>query len=209
MSNNFRPELHIFQSPKFRGIVDDAVSFFNATSVQILPPPESFVGAGVYALYYLGSFKHYQRLSAANQEVCTAPIYVGKAVPPGWRTARVKRSDSPALYGRLREHHRSIEQVENLDTGSFRCRFMILRDIESDLVVPVEAELIRLYRPLWNTTLDGFGNHDPGSGRYNQAPSEWDTLHPGRIWASRLRGTPPDLSRIIGKVEEHLANQFS
>lgn len=44
--------------------------------------------------------------------------------------------------------------------------------VESDLVVPVEAELIRKYRPLWNTIIDGFGNHLAGSGRYNQARSE-------------------------------------
>lgn len=81
---------------------------------------------------------------------------------------------------------------------------MILEGIESDLVVPVEAELIRQYTPLWNTVIDGFGNHDPGSGRYNQARSEWDVLHPGRPWAKRLTGTSPVRKDVIEKVRQAL-----
>jgi len=47
--------------------------------------------------------------------------------------------------------------------------------------------LIEKYKPLWNTVLDGFGNHDPGSGRYKQQVSPWDVLHPGRSWAAKLQ----------------------
>jgi hypothetical protein len=64
--------------------------------------------------------------------------------------------------------------------------------------------LTRAYRPLWNTWIEGFGNHDPGSGRYNQAVSEWDTLHPGRVWATRLTGPKPDLSQILAKIQKYL-----
>lgn len=45
-------------------------------------PPEPFIGAGVYALYYLGDFPVYEVLAEVNrngQYAC--PIYVGKAVP--------------------------------------------------------------------------------------------------------------------------------
>ncbi len=35
--------------------------------------------------------------------------------------------------------------------------------------------------------LDGFGNHDPGAGRYNQQRSPWDVIHPGPPWAQKLR----------------------
>ena len=82
---------------------------------------------------------------------------------------------------------------------------MILNGIESDLIVPVEAELIRRFMPLWNTLVDGFGNHDPGAGRYNQARSEWDILHPGRSWAVRLTGVSPKLENVIAKVRLALA----
>jgi hypothetical protein len=81
---------------------------------------------------------------------------------------------------------------------------MILSGVEGDLVVPVEAELIRRYRPLWNTVVDGFGNHDPGAGRYNQARSEWDVLHPGRLWAERLTGESPRREDVIAKIRRLL-----
>jgi hypothetical protein len=81
---------------------------------------------------------------------------------------------------------------------------MILSDIEADLVVPVEARLIREYKPLWNMVIDGFGNHDPGKGRYNQAKSDWDVIHPGRIWADRLTGQPASLESIVEKIQQYI-----
>ena len=71
-------------------------------------------------------------------------------------------------------------------------------------IVPVESTLIRKHHPLWNSIVDGFGNHDPGRGRYNQARSEWDVLHPGRPWADRLMGEPPSLEEVIEKVKASL-----
>ena len=198
----FDYRLHVFHSPLFQSVVDEAIEFFDETPIHELPPPDSFVGPGVYALYYLGGFDLYASL---NQETSRQPIYVGKAVPPGWRTARLQETNAPVLYRRLREHAKSIQQTTNLEVDDFRCRFMILSGIESDLVVPVEAELIRRYGPLWNSVIDGFGNHDPGSGRYNQAKSEWDVLHPGRPWAERLTGASPVLDDIVAQVQRSLS----
>lgn len=169
---DFDYSLHIFHSPGFRSIVDDAIRFFAETPVHRLPPPGRFIGAGVYGLYYIGDYELYGKIANLNRDTCVQPIYVGKAVPSGWRTARVMDSETPDLYRRLQEHMRSIQQAANLRIDDFRCRFMILTDVEGDLVVPVEAELIRKYKPLWNTVIDGFGNHDPGIGRYNQTRSE-------------------------------------
>jgi len=83
---------------------------------------------------------------------------------------------------------------------------MVLNEIESDLIGPVEAELIRRYKPLWNTVVDGFGNHDPGKGRYNQAKSEWDVLHPGRPWAERLTGSAPSIETVIQNVKNYVSS---
>ena len=199
---NFNYQLHIFHSPRFQSVVEEAIEFFNNTPVHKLPPPIKFEGSGVYALYYSGDFELYARIANKNHNI---PIYIGKAVPPGWRTARTRKTDAPALYRRLREHYRNLKQANNLEIDDFECRFMILDGIESDLVVPIEAELIRTHKPLWNSVIDGFGNHDPGSGRYNQAKSEWDVLHPGRRWAERLTGEPPSLQKIIGKVDQFLS----
>lgn len=72
------------------------------------------------------------------------------------------------------------------------------------VVVPVwislaERFLIEHYRPIWNTVIDGFGNHDPGMGRRNMKRPRWDILHPGREWAERLR--PAETAdRIISEL---------
>lgn len=120
----------------------------------------------------------------------------------GWRQARVHEA-SNELYSRLTDHHNSINQVANLKIEDFRCRFMILEDASVDLIGTVEAALIRQYTPIWNSCIDGFGNHDPGSGRYDQAKSDWDILHPGRKWANRLRGNHPSENEIITKAENY------
>lgn len=196
--------LHTFRSPKFQSVVEDAVEFFAKTPVHPLPPATQFIGSGVYGLYYLGGYELYTKIAALNWKAQVQPIYVGKAVPPGWRTARRKDVILPDLARRLREHARSIQQVTNLQVEDFQCRFMILGGVESDLIGSVEATLIRKYRPLWNMVVDGFGNHDPGAGRYNQAKSEWDVLHPGRSWAERLTGVPASLENIIAKIRQSM-----
>lgn len=72
------------------------------------------------------------------------------------------------------------------------------------MIGTVEAALIRHYHPLWNTVVDGFGNHDPGSGRYNQEISEWDIVHPGRSWARKCATS----SKNIKEVEMSIRNYF-
>ena len=192
---------HTFRSTMLKSVVQDGVSFFRTTPVLGVPPPFVFEGSGVYALYYLGGFELYQKVSKANAKSVDTQIYVGKAVPPGWRTARTSISSGPTLGNRINEHARNIAQSPSLDVKDFKCRFMILSGNEGDLIVPIEAELIRTFKPLWNWRIDGFGNHDPGAGRYNQAKSEWDVLHPGRSWAGRLTGKSPRLEDILKKLK--------
>jgi len=55
-----------------------------------------------------------------------------------------------------------------------------------------------------NFDMDGFGNHDPGKGRYNQAQSEWDVLHPGRSWVKRLTGASPSQAEVAAKAQQAL-----
>jgi hypothetical protein len=196
---------HIFTSPKFQSVVADAINFFIATPVQSLPPPTQFAGVGVYSIYYTGALPIYASIPNLTKPTCILPIYVGKAVTAGWRTGRsIATGQTPELFRRLREHARSIEQTSNLDVRDFQCRFMLLSGNEADLISTVESVLIRRYIPLWNTVVDGFGNHDPGKGRYNQSPSEWDVLHPGRSWATRLMGTPPDVNQIKQNVHNYI-----
>lgn len=157
--------------------------------ISPLPPDAPFIGAGIYALYYEGDLALYTEVSEQNRENRYRwPIYVGKAVPAGARKGGYGLGADPgqALFKRLAEHSVSIDQAENLRLTDFRCRFLVVDDIWIPLA---ESLLIEMYSPLWNRKIDGFGNHDPGSGRYNQQRSAWDVIHPGRPWARKLQ--PP------------------
>lgn len=105
MSNKLNYDQHTFHSPRFQDIVDQAIQFFNITPTHSLSSLEQFIGAGVYAPYYTGQYGLYLKIANSNH-----PIYVGKAVPPGWRTARTSHTKTPDLYRRLSEHIRSIEK---------------------------------------------------------------------------------------------------
>lgn len=193
---------HVFRSDAFAEIIKDTIRFFNGTPVQLLPPPENFTGAGVYALYYIGKSRIYAPLHEANRIRYDLPIYVGKAVPHGWRQGRSQKV-SNELFQRLGDHFKSIQAANNLTPADFRCRFMILEDAAVDMISTVEAALIRQYTPLWNSTIDGFGNHTPGKGRFRQAKSDWDVLHPGRAWAAKCTGEAATLSKVNEKVTKH------
>ncbi len=174
------------------------------TAVGPLPPDEPFIGAGIYAIYYRGCLPLYQLVANFNNgSRCRWPIYVGKAVPPGARKGGYGLGDDPgrALFKRLGEHAESIEQAENLDLADFRCRFLVVEDIWIPLA---ESLLIEMFTPVWNRVLDGFGNHDPGKGRYDQRKSPWDVIHPGRSWATRCAPSPVDESTLRANVMEHL-----
>jgi hypothetical protein len=78
--------------------------------------------------------------------------------------------------------------------------------VVDDIWIPLgESLLIEMFAPIWNTTLAGFGNHDPGRGRYNQQRSLWDTLHPGRNWANNLQPNAKAEAQIMEIVERVLA----
>jgi len=200
---------HVYRNDAFVELVKDAVRFFNGTPVHTLPPPENFLGTGVYALYYIGKNPLYTKYAELNRLSYRAAIYVGKAVPRGWRQAR--SSDNPLnqsneLCNRLREHARSIGITSDLLPEDFMCRFMIFEDAGSDMIGTIEAALIKLHTPLWNSKVDGFGNHDPGSGRYEQACSDWDVIHPGRKWALKCKGTAGKKGAILDDIKKHLSN---
>lgn len=190
------------------GIIQKAINFFTTREMINLPLKESFNDSGVYALYYSGTFEQYHPITCLNEEMKSSrdhyPIYIGKAVPKGSRTARTTTSIEQSLYKRLEEHTKSIQSAENLKIEDFTCRITIMRDNEVDLIVPLESALIRQYSPLWNSCVSGFGIHHPGSGRYGQKKSEWDTLHPGRYFADRLTGKELDIDRIIHNISIHL-----
>lgn len=169
-----------------------------------LPLKNRFSGAGLYALYYAGDHELYQPLRALFTEEEEVPIYVGKAIPAGGRKGGLGL-DVPAgqvLYRRINEHAESIGHTKSLNLKDFSCRYLVADDIWIPLG---ESLLIERFAPLWNKVIDGFGNHDPGAGRYQQQKSPWDTLHEGRPWAARLIQSKRTADAIRDSVAKHFA----
>lgn len=202
----FNRSEHVYKNDAFAELVKDAIRFFNGTPVHSLPLVDRFNGTGVYALYYTGNNPLYAPLAELNRLSYAVPIYVGKAVPRGWRQARVVDNiltQSNELHSRIREHAKNIEIGKNLSISDFACRFVIFEAAGSDMISTVEASLIKLFRPLWNTSVDGFGNHTPGAGRFEQAKSDWDVIHPGRLFADRCNGIPKAALAIQNNIQAH------
>lgn len=165
-----------------------------------------FSGAGLYAIYYVGDFPAYAPLAMRNREGrFEAPIYVGKAIPEGGRKGGGKADDSATrtLHVRLNDHAKSIEAAANLPIEDFHCRYLVVDDIWIPLG---ESLLIAKFAPVWNSLVDGFGNHDPGKGRYEGMRPRWDVLHPGRSWAEKCkpRGETPE--EIQNDISSYLRN---
>ena len=169
-------------------------------------PPKPFIGAGVYAIYYLGSFPAYAVISERNSNgQFRSPIYIGKAVPAGARKGGlgIEVEHGQALSKRLTEHAVSLQAADNLDVADFYCRFLVVEDIWIPLA---ESMLIERFVPVWNRVLDGFGNHDPGSGRHSGKMPQWDCVHPGRSWAKKLQPCAVTADELEKRVIEFLAD---
>jgi len=163
---------------------------------QRLDQVPRFLGPGIYVIYYDGPHVLYRAISRTDQ-----PIYVGKAVPAGSRKALTDdtKIGSP-LWNRIDEHRESVSYGADLQPSDFHVRYLVA----DELFIPLaETLMIRTLHPVWNQAVDGFGNHDPGKGRYDGKLPDWDTLHPGRPWAARIR-TPGRLrSELEAKVRAH------
>ena len=182
MPKDEKPVIEPYNPLDKRNLGESVADALLDTEVQPLPPAP-FIGAGVYAIYYTGAFPAYMLLSEANCDgQFRCPIYVGKAVPPGARKGGLglDADHGQALYKRLAEHAESVKAAHNLDINDFYCRILVVDDIWIPLA---ESMLIDRFKPVWNRVLDGFGNHDPGRGRYQGMMPQWDCLHPGRAWA--------------------------
>lgn len=162
-----------------------------------------FEGAGIYAIYYSGEFEAYQQISRLNSDdKFMLPIYVGKAVPKGARMgANLKLAAGKVLHKRLKEHADSIKAAENLDIKDFYCRFLVVDDIWIPLG---ESLIIARFTPVWNSLIDGFGNHNPGKGRHAGMRPRWDVLHPGRGWAMNLVDRPETQAQIAEDAQTYL-----
>jgi hypothetical protein len=195
----FRKDPQKFVSKHFDSILRKAVEHLKNSPLHVFDPMPNIDGNGVYAIYYLGNESIYCDIRICYPEVLNNPIYVGKAVPRGWRSSRQEGGNSNNLQKRLEEHYRSLEQAQNLWQPNFRFKYITL---SADLITAVEAEAIRTFKPLWNSVIEGFGNHNVGRTRLSQQRSAWDTIHPGRPWADNMDG--PTSYDVEGDIYERL-----
>ena len=110
-----------------------------------------------------------------------------------------------ALGNRLRQHVNSVQAATNLDIADFHARWLVIEPIWIPLG---ESLLIGRFAPVWNTIVDGFGNHDPGAGRREGMMSRWDELHPGRSWAHQFRPRNEKQEHIEADVMEYLRQRI-
>jgi|ERR1019366_2205504 hypothetical protein len=133
--------------------------------VHPLAKVPSFEGAGIYVIYYTGSYEPYQSIAQKNKnQKWKQPIYVGEAARKGGRKGGVL-AEGPAgkvLFNRLKNHLDSIRNTKNLKVDDFWCRYLALKDFFIPLC---ESLLIDRYTPIWNKVIDGFGNEVVGAGR--------------------------------------------
>lgn len=132
-------------------IGEQIVSALLAQPIKSLPP-EKFIGAGVYAIYYTGDFPSYSSLTKRNKHGnFSAPIYVGKAVGTRKGVKNPSENQGTALYRRLNEHAKSISASKNLSLKDFHCRYLAVDDI---WIAFTETILIEKFLPVWNYQLD-------------------------------------------------------
>jgi Eco29kI restriction endonuclease len=169
-----------------------------------------FYGSGVYAIYYNGEFPAYVPISGTD-----TPIYVGKA-DPAILDARTPVEQGEKLYGRLNgDHARSIRQAEDhgraasvepyIRLADFECRYLVVR---SAWQRTAEDYLIGMFKPIWNDEVGicfGFGKHGDAPATRANTRSPWDTVHPGRSWATREGNLPNPLTaeQIIERILDH------
>lgn len=189
-----------------RNLADSIARTLIAQPARLFDEIPSFSGAGLYAIYYSGDFPCYRRLAEASRNADPRwPIYVGKASNAGTRKGGLLGdtvSGKPLLV-RLREHQESLLAASStLKIEDFRCRALVVDDL---WIALGEALLISQYSPVWNQSLDGFGNHDPGKGRHQGLIPRWDLLHPGRAWAARLQPRSENVDIVRAEIEQFLA----
>ncbi|MFJ2866808.1 Eco29kI family restriction endonuclease [Kitasatospora sp. NPDC087314] len=153
--------------------------------------------AGIYAIYYIGAHSLYTPISGS-----VIPLYVG-GVHEGPRARQGAYLKRPMVSQRLDEHCRTLAQSRDLDPTDFVVRTLFIDDL---FITPAVDLLTAEFKPLWNTTLDGFSLRNPGRGRtqHGRRP-KWHELHAGPdSWAAEMRSdrSPRELE---DEVRQHFA----
>lgn len=191
-----------FEIPGLSEHAERLITFLaNAEAIpllSVLAKEIEVAGQGVYAIFYKGSAELYNCHPSLFDNW---PVYIGKAEAGGGRKGTTGSLKS--LKQRLCQHAQSIKAA-GFDLNDFVCKPISLESI-SDFISGMEKALIRHHKPVWNSSLDGFGNHAQGEGRTGQAMASWDVMHPGRPQAQGLKVVDGALEALELKVFKHCA----
>jgi len=159
-----------------------------------------FYGSGVYAIYYNGTFTPYQPISKSE-----TPIYVGQAAP-SISNARTPSEQGEKLSSRLIEHFKNISKATtSLSIKDFEYRALV---VQSGWETAAEDYLIHLFHPIWNSETQlvyGLGKHGDAAVTRSNKRSPWDTIHPGRVWASDMKLQD---AKTFNRIEQELDHHF-
>ena len=148
-------------------------------------------GPGVYAIY-----RTFGRGLYGPYTDTGVPLYVGQVAASGARRPGARSRGT--LSQRINAHRGSLE-AGHLAPWHFALRVL---EVEPLLISAVERILIHRYCPPWQTVVDGFSLNCPGQGRIaGQIRSQWDTLHPGRTWASAMKPRDETQHQIRKRIE--------
>lgn len=167
-------------------------------------------GSGVYAIYYNGHHPAYAAISGTE-----TPIYVGKADPAS-ADARTAREQGSRLYGRLKDHRKSIRTVSEyaithglpnpIKLEDFVCRRLVCA---TNAQLVAERHLIAMFKPIWNSEIRlcwGISKHGDSADTRSNKRSPWDVMHPGRPWA--MASSLVDQS-AVAEITHSIANHLT
>ncbi|MEV7926147.1 Eco29kI family restriction endonuclease [Kitasatospora sp. NPDC088779] len=175
-------------------LVHSVVERFRSVEAASLVKAASWArNSGIYAIYYIGANELYAPVSGTS-----IPLYVGGVQKGPGSVPMDAYLKPPAVSVRLEEHCRTLDQSRNLDPMDFCVRVLFIDDL---FIAPAVAELNSEFKPLWNTTLEGFSIRHPGRTRIQHAPRpKWHELHAGPdSWAAEMRSkrTPDELENEV------------
>jgi hypothetical protein len=119
--------------------------------------------------------------------------------------AQTVQQQGDGLSARLSEHKKSIGAVTNIRLADFDCRFLVVKSAWQETA---EDYLISMFSPIWNNEMRicyGFGKHGDAAKTRANRRSPWDTLHPGRKWATTSDNVPnvKSVNQIMAEIAEH------
>lgn len=202
----FQEPEFIFDPSEFKVTAHVAATALLAQDRHSLTSDPTHYGSGIYALFYNGDLPFYEPIKNTD-----TPIYVGSASPKKHDAANADEQGS-TLISRISDHKRSIQCVQsseggNLSVADFDYRCLV---VSSGWELAAEMYLIRFFKPVWNKEVKictGFGKHGDSSETRGNRKSLWDTIHPGRHWASNSPDnarSPADIyASILGHFETH------